>query len=90
MNSAEKKYLRGKSHGLKPVIIIGSNGLTESVQHEIERALFDHELIKIRISEKDRSVRKAISDDIVAHHQAELINTIGHIIAIYKKSDKNG
>ena len=90
MNSAEKKYLRGKSHGLKPTVIIGSNGLTESVHQEIERALFDHELIKIRISEKDRTVRKTTSDEIIAHHKAELVNTIGHIIAIYKKSDKKG
>lgn len=84
MKNAEKKYLRAKAHGLKPVIIIGAKGLTESVQAEIARALLDHELIKIRISHKDRDLRKSISEAIVAEQAATLIQTIGHIITIYK------
>lgn len=88
MNNAEKKYLRAKSHGLKPVIIVGANGVTDAVNAEIERALLDHELIKVRISHKEREVRQAMTQDILKASGAELINSIGHIIAIYKPNPK--
>jgi hypothetical protein len=29
----EKKYLRGLAHGLKPVVFIGRQGMTENRQH---------------------------------------------------------
>ena len=47
-SNADKKYLRQLGHNLKPVVTIASKGLTESVQLEIERALNDHELIKLK------------------------------------------
>ena len=80
-----KKYLSGKAHHLKPVVIIGSNGLTDNVNAEIDRALNDHELIKIRISEQEREVRRSVADTILTTHHAELVKTIGHIVAIYRQ-----
>ena len=47
-SSADKKYLRSLGHPLKPVVTVAGNGLTESVVTEINRALNDHELIKIK------------------------------------------
>lgn len=79
-----KKALAAKAHHLNPVVILGSKGLTDSVQAEIERALFDHELIKIRISGGDRETRKQDTQLICERHQAELVTHIGHIIVIYR------
>ena len=84
-----KKFLSGKAHHLKPVVIIGNNGLTAAVNAEIDNALEHHELIKIRISDNDREVRKTIAAEIVATHQAELVKTIGHIIAIYRERQRD-
>ncbi len=79
-----KKALAAKAHHLNPVVILGSKGLTESVQAEIEHALYDHELIKVRISGGDRDTRKKDTQLICQRHQAELIAHIGHIIVIYR------
>ena len=38
--------LRSQAHHLDPVVLLGANGLTNAVLHEIDRALNDHELIK--------------------------------------------
>ena len=43
----ERKRLRQIGHALQPVVMIGSQGLTDNVVEETERALNDHELIKI-------------------------------------------
>ena len=85
MNIQMKKALKQKAHSLNPVVIIGSAGLTEGVHNEIDVALDSHELIKVRVNAEDREQRKQMTETICQHHQAELIQAIGHIIAIYRK-----
>lgn len=83
-----RQVLKIKAHQLKPIVMIGGKGLSESVHVEIERALFDHELIKIRLSGADRDARKAMIEDICLTHQAILIQQIGHVAAVYKKREE--
>ena len=84
MNSARKKQLKAQAHSLKPVIIVGQSGLSESVLKEIEITLDTHELIKIRIR-AEKEERNQIRDQIIADTNSELIQTIGQIIVIYRK-----
>lgn len=84
------RELRSKIHHLKPVVIIGNNGLTESVIQEIDRALNDHELIKIRVHVKDKKDELIkITQEICTKTNATLIQFIGHIIAVYRKNPQN-
>lgn len=48
LTNEQKKQYKSIGHHLKPVLIVAENGLTEGVQAELERALNDHELIKIQ------------------------------------------
>jgi RNA-binding protein len=89
MESSLKQTLKAKAHHLKPVILLGEPGLTASLHQEIDRAFYDHELIKIRVPVQDRNLRKSIIKEICDHHQAELIQHIGQIGIVYRKSDKN-
>lgn len=86
MKALMKKHLKQKAHSLNPVVIIGGSGLTEGVHREIDVALDAHELIKVRVNAEDRDQRKQMIDTICQHHQADLIQAIGHIIAIYRES----
>ena len=89
ISDQKKRDLKSQSHHLKPVILLGANGLTEAVHSEIERALYDHELIKIKLNVKEKTEKAMLSKQICDHHQAHLITQIGHIITVYKKSDKH-
>ncbi len=80
----QRKY-RSIGHHLDPVVIV-ANGLTENVLAEINRALSDHELIKVRIVSEDREDRKAVIGEICESQQAELVQTIGKIALIYRKA----
>ncbi len=84
ITSELKRQLATQASKLNPIILIGNKGLTEAVHLEIERALHDHELIKIRFHSKDREDKKEMTDLICQRHQATLINKIGHVITIYK------
>jgi len=83
VNSARKKQLKAQAHSLKPVIIIGQSGITEAVIKEIDCTLDTHELIKIKIR-AEKEDRKLISQQIIEESQAELIQSIGQIIAVYR------
>ena len=81
-----KRQLRTLGHKLKPVVIIGNAGLTESVLAETRLTLDHHELIKIKVNAADRVERHRIIDEICAQTRAELVQRIGHIALIYLKN----
>jgi RNA-binding protein len=80
----ELRDLKSRLHHLKPVVIIGANGLSDEVVLEIDRALTAHELIKIRSNIENREERSAIADTICSKTKSALIQIIGQIIAIYR------
>lgn len=85
---AEKKRFRRIGHALKPVILLGSQGLSEAVLAEINRALDDHELIKVRIGGEDREQRQAVIEAITSTCLAENVQTIGKIVLIFRRARK--
>jgi len=87
LNSKQISYLKGLSHSLNPVVHIGHKGLTDSVVNEIEVSIKAHELIKIKLQEKDKSKRKLLLDEICKKINAQAINLIGLQIVIFKASE---
>lgn len=81
-----KQQLKGLAHKLKPIVFIGNNGLTSAVNKEIDRALTDHELIKVRIQITDRDERKALFEALCTENKVELVQVIGAIGVIYRKN----
>tara|TARA_X000000368_G_C22875796_1_gene642984 strand:+ start:409 stop:717 length:309 start_codon:yes stop_codon:yes gene_type:complete len=85
INSERKKYLRQIGHHLKPIVTISSNGLSESVIKEIDRALNDHELIKIKLNVENK---KEITKKICEKNNAFIVQGIGNVILIIRESIK--
>jgi RNA-binding protein len=85
--NARRKQLRAIGHRLSPVVIV-SKGLTEGVAAEIDRALKDHELIKIRVNAADREEKQELVDAICKQLDAELIQMAGHIALIFRAALK--
>ncbi|OOF76082.1 RNA-binding protein [Rodentibacter caecimuris] len=88
LSTKQKQFLKGLAHHLNPVVMLGGNGLTEGVLAEIENALDHHELIKVKIAGADRETKQLIIDAIVRETQASNVQTIGHILALYKASEE--
>jgi RNA-binding protein len=86
LSNKQKQFLKGEAHSLKPVVLLGSNGLTEGVVMEIQSALEIHELIKVKVPTDDRETKKLIFDAIVRETGATKLQTIGHTIVLYRQS----
>lgn len=80
------KQLRAIGHKLKPVVTVAGNGVSEPVIAEIDRALGQHELIKIKLAVGGKAARSAVSEEICQRAGAELIQSIGNIILVLRRS----
>jgi RNA-binding protein len=84
----ERKRLRQIGHTLNPVVMLGDKGLTENVIEELNRALNDHELIKVKIGGEDRTARAALIAEVAETTGSQVVQTIGKIALLYKKAAK--
>lgn len=88
LSTKQKQFLKSIAHHLNPVVMLGGNGLTEGVLAEIDNALNHHELIKVKIAGADRETKQLIIDAIVRETQAQPVQTIGHILVLYRQSEE--
>ena len=86
IHQQQKRKLRTLAHALKPVVTVGGSGLTAAVLNEIELSLEHHELLKIKLSCGDKAARIKAREQICAETGGHLIQEIGAIIVIYRKS----
>jgi RNA-binding protein len=82
------RQLRAIGHKLKPVVTIAGNGLNEGVVAELERALNDHELIKIRLAAGSREARGAIVDQLCQQLGADVVQRIGNVVVILRRAEQ--
>lgn len=88
LNERQKRHLRQLAHSLKPLVIIGGNGLTEGVVNEIDQTIAHHELIKVRVNALDREERDAMIAAICEALECALVQRIGHIAVLYREAEK--
>jgi len=88
LSPEQRREYRALAHNLKPVIIVGDKGLSEGLQEELERALNDHELIKIKVANTDRDARHEAITALCESSGADLVQTIGKIAVILRRAKK--
>ncbi|MEJ2095418.1 MAG: ribosome assembly RNA-binding protein YhbY [Gammaproteobacteria bacterium] len=86
LSKRQEKYLRTLAHDKKPVIWLGQHGLTDQVLAEIESALKQHELIKIKVRVGEREERDRIISEICRQTTSENVQKIGNTITIFRRN----
>ena len=88
LSERQRRHLRGLAHPLKPVILMGKTGLTDSVAAETTRALHDHELIKVKAPGGDRAARDAMLHTLAQQTGSTLVQRIGNVAVLYRPRPK--
>lgn len=83
-HNLDTRQLRAIAHRLKPIVTVAQNGVSETVAREIDQALSRHELIKVKIVVGDRELRREIASEISSQAGAELVQSIGNVIVLYR------
>ena len=89
LSNAQKRYLRGLAHDLKPVVMVGAKGVGPSLLAELDQALELHELVKVKVSAEDREQRDAMIAELIEPSQAALVARIGHVAVLYRRRREN-
>jgi RNA-binding protein len=84
LTPAQRKEHRSEAHHLDPVVLVGSDGLTENVKKEINAALSAHGLIKVRVFSDDRAAREAMFHTLADELSAAPIQHIGKLLVLWR------
>lgn len=84
ISSQERSALRAAAHPLRPVVLIGERGLTESVLKEIDLNLKAHQLIKVRVAGDDREARSTMLETICDTLGCASVHHLGKTLIIYR------
>jgi len=82
--SKELRQLRALAHKLRPVVTVAGKGLSSTVLEELDRALNDHELIKVKVAVGDREQRELVIAEVCERSSAVLVQRIGNIATLLR------
>lgn len=86
LDNATIKRLKSIGHELKPIVMIGNKGITPAITEEIDRALTDHELIKVKLPAGSKHERDLVSTELAATANAYVIHTIGRMALLLRQN----
>ena len=89
LTNNQKKHLRSLAHDLRPIVMVGQQGLSDAVLAELESTMTKHELLKIKVRANDRDEKQQIVDKILNFSKAALVQVIGGVLIIYRPFDEN-
>jgi len=84
LSAEQRKALRASAHHLDPVVMIGADGLSPSVQRELDIALAAHGLIKVRVLSDSREQRQALLIDATDRLGAAAVQHIGKLLVLWR------
>jgi len=88
LTSKQKSFLRAQAHDMQPIVQIGKSLVTETVIDTIAKALEARELIKISVLQNCLAEPKEVAEVIAEHADAQIVQIIGRVIILYRKSSK--
>ena len=88
MEGKQKRYLRSQAHNMRPVFQIGKDGLSTEWLKQVEEAVEKRELIKVNILQNSIIEPEEVVAFLAEHSKIEVVQVIGHVLVLYKKSSK--
>ena len=86
LSKQQLKHLVSLTHNLKPVIMIGQNGITDNLLNELNIALNHHELVKIKIAGEDRDSRNEMIRQLCESTEAVKVQAIGKTLTLFRRN----
>ena len=84
LTGKQRRHLRALAHKLSPVVQVGKDGLDEGLVAAVDRALADHELIKVKLGEAAGLDRHDAALDLAARTGSEVAQVLGNTVVLYR------
>jgi RNA-binding protein len=80
-----RRALRGHGHAMSPIVQVGKAGVSGALIKQVQQALEDHELIKVKIGGECPLDRYEVADRLDAEPGVDLVQIIGRVLLLYKR-----
>jgi len=84
LDGKQRRKLRALGHHLAVVVQVGQEGVTPGVVAALEQALWDHELVKVKLASENRDTRKEQTEALASGTGAEVAQVLGRTVLLYK------
>jgi len=84
LDGKQRRKLRALGHHLAVVVQVGHEGVTGGVLAALEQALWDHELVKVKLASEDRETRKEQTAALASGTSSEVAQVLGRTVLLYK------
>ena len=83
LTNAAKRDLKARAQRLEPVVKIGHAGVTPEFLASLDRALTDHELVKIRFTDF-KEEKKTLAPMIAEKTGSALVARVGNVAVFFR------
>ncbi len=88
LTGRDKRFLRSLAHHLEPTVLVGGDRLSDGLVKEVDRALGDHELIKVKLIDADKPEVTEAREVLCERTGASHVQTIGHVLVLFRRRDE--
>ena len=80
-----RRRLRSAGHALTPLVRVGKEGVTAGLVKHLEAALFDHELVKIKLEAESPQDRFEVAEAMGEVPGVNVVQILGKTLLLYKR-----
>ena len=84
LTSRQTSQLRSLAQRLDPILHLGKAGVTDAFVASVDKALNDHELVKIKFT-AFKDAKKPLAEEIATRTHSELVHIVGHVAVFYRE-----
>lgn len=80
-----RRALRGHGHAMSAIVQVGKLGVTPGLIKQVQQALEDHELIKVKIGSECPVDRHEVADALDREPGIDVVQIVGRVLLLYKR-----
>ena len=89
MNKKHAQFLKSYANKCELFFNIGKDGLSKNFIIMIDNALTANEMVKVKLLKTAEENKKNIAKDISFATKSDVVQIVGRVITLYRKSEKN-
>ena len=86
LSGKQLRYLRGLGHHLKPLVILGRDGITANIIKTAKEVIGAHELVKIKIGNNCHLERQEAAFILAKETDSEVVQVLGKTFLVFREN----
>jgi len=89
LSGKEKRLMRAQANQIKASVMIGREGMSSNVEHFIDEAFNNKNLVKVKVLDTCNDDRRQIAEQLRKLKGTEIVQLLGRTILLYRPSKEN-